>query len=197
MLKKEHREGAPALDIACTGLVIPRHAREGLTIIGGFHAELIRAGRLVWQDDFHNLVLNAGKADMLDKYFAGSAYTAAWYMGLVDGGSAPTYNANDTSAAHAGWTENTGFSNATRPAIAWNAASASGGGAGAAGTGSKASTATAFNINAPGTVAGCFLAAVNTKGGATGIFFSAGSFTGGNRTVANGDTLNVTWTGSN
>lgn len=190
-------EAFQAFHKAESGLLIPRAAIESMPMRGFFHARLFRDGQLVWEDEFKNLVFNAGKSDALDKYFAGSAYTAAFYMGLVDGGSAPTYNAADTSASHAGWTENVGYSNATRVAISWNAASASGGGAGAAGTGSKASTATAFNINATGTIAGCFLATVNTKSGTTGTFFSAGSFTGGNRAVASGDTLNVTWTGSN
>lgn len=190
-------EQMDAFDRSEGGVLIPRHAAEKMTVVGGFHATLVRDNEVIWEEIFDNLVFNAGKSDMLDKYFAGSAYTATIYMGLVDGGSAPTYNAADTSASHAGWTENVGYSNAARPTTSWNAASASGGGSGAAGTGSKATTATAFNINATGTIAGCFLATVSTKSGTTGLFFSAGSFTGGNRTVANGDTLNVTWTGSN
>jgi hypothetical protein len=139
-----------------------------------------------WQDDVNNLVTTAGKNDLLDKYLAGSAYTAAWYLLLVDGGSAPTYAAGDTSASHAGWTENAGYSNATRPAPSWGAAAA----------GSKASTATAFNINATGTIAGAGLISNSTKSGTTGVLYSCGSFSGGNRSVVNGDTLNVTYTAS-
>lgn len=156
-------------------------------------------GNLKWSDTVRNLVTNAGKADLLDKYLSGSSYTAVWYLGLVDGGSAPTYNAADTYTSHAGWTESTVYSNATRPAPnSWNAATSSGGGAGSAGTGSKATTATAFNINNTGTIAGVFLTTNATKGdstaGAGKLIYSAGSFTGGNRSVANGDTLNVTYT---
>lgn len=170
-------------------------ADETIAMTGNYTVECFGAdGQLKWSDTIENLVVNVGKIDLLDKYFAGSTYTAAWYLGLVDGGSAPTYNAADTMASHAGWTENVGYSNATRPAPSWNAATATGGGAGSAGTGSKATTATAFNINATSTIAGAFLTTVNTKSGTTGTLYSAGSFTGGNRAVSSGDTLNVTYT---
>ena len=77
----------------------------------GYHA----CAGLSWIDAFVNTVVTVGKNHILDTEFAGSAYTAAWDMGLVDGGSAPTIVAGDTMASHAGWTENTGYSNANRP----------------------------------------------------------------------------------
>lgn len=157
-------------------------------------AEIAEMQFLAWEDDAHNLVVNVGLADALDKYLSGSAYTASFFLGLVDGGSAPTYNAADTMASHAGWTESTAYSNATRVAPSFNAATGTGGGAGTKGTGSKATTATSFSINATATIAGCFLTTNSTKGGTTGTLYSAGSFTGGNRSVVNLDTLQVTYT---
>lgn len=134
----------------------------------------------VWRDQIHNLFPTVGKNDVLDKWLAASTYTAAWYMGLTDTGS--TYAAGDTMSSHAGWTENTGYSNANRITCAFNAASA----------GSKALTAAlAFNINATSTLIGAFITTVNTKGGTTGILGSVSSFTGGNRAVTSGDTLSV------
>ena len=143
-------------------------------------------GQVKWSEIFRNLVTTAGKNDLLDKYLAGSTYTAAWYLGLVDGASTPTYAAGDTSSSHAGWSESVAYSNSTRPAVSWNAAS----------SGSKASTATSFNINGTATIAGAFLITNSTKSGTTGVLYSAGSFTGGNRSVASGDTLNITYTAS-
>lgn len=143
-------------------------------------------GRVKWEDSIQNLVTTVGKNDLLDDYFTGSAYTATWYLGLVDGVSTPTYALTDTSASHSGWSENVAYSNANRPTPAWNAASA----------GSKATTATAFNISGTATIAGTFLISNNSKSGTTGVLYSAGSFTGGNKSVANGDTLNVTYTAS-
>lgn len=143
-------------------------------------------GTLKWEDTIQNLVVTVGKNDLLDKYFTGSAYTAAWYMGLVNSSPTPSYAAADTMASHAGWAESTTYSNATRPAPSWGSASA----------GSKATTATAFNINGTATIAGCFMTTDSTKGGTTGILYSAGNFTGGNKAVSSGDTLNVTYTAS-
>ena len=143
-------------------------------------------GQVKWVDSIENLVVTVGKNDLLDKYFAGSAYTAAWYMGLVDGASSPTYAAGDTLASHAGWTESTAYSGTNRATVAWNSASA----------GSKASTATSFSINGTATIAGALLTVTQVRATTTGVLYSAGSFTGGNRAVANGDTLNVTYTAS-
>jgi hypothetical protein len=133
-----------------------------------------------------NLITTAGKNDLWDKYLAGSSYTAAWYMGLVDNSGFSAYAAGDTSSSHSGWTESTAYSNSTRPAVSWNAAS----------SGSKASTSTSFTINASATLDGAFLISNSTKGGTTGVLFSAGAFSGGDRTVASGDTLNITYTAS-
>jgi len=145
-------------------------------------------GKVKWSDTIDNLVTTVGKNDLLDKYLAGSAYTAAWYLGLI---SATGYTtgaaAGDTAASHAGWAEDQNYSQATRPAPSFSAASG----------GSKAtSAAAAFSINASTTIKGCLLISVNTKGGTTGILYSAGTFTGGDKVVANGDTLNVTYTAS-
>lgn len=147
-----------------------------------------RNGNLKWRDTIDNLVTTGGKNDALDKYLAGSAYTAAWYLGLISSTSYTTGPAaGDTMASHGGWTEDATYSNANRPTTAWSAAS----------SGSKAlSAALAFNINGTATIKGCFLTSNNTKSGTTGILYSAGLFTGGDKAVANGDTLNVSYTAS-
>jgi hypothetical protein len=182
-------------DAPSASVTVGKNASEDMVITGRFTATCYDSeGNLKWEEHFPNLVVNVGKIDLLNKYFAGSAYTAAWYLGLVNGGTTPTYNAADTMSSHSGWTEVTGYSNATRPAASFGSATASGGGAGSAGTGTISTSATAFNINATNTVAGAFLTTSNTIGGTTGTLFSAGSFTSGNRSVLSGDVLNVTWT---
>jgi len=124
---------------------------------------------------------------MLDKHLAGSAYTAAWYVGLISSTSYTTGAAvTDTAASHGGWIEDVEYSQAARPTAAWSAAAA----------GSKAlSSAAVFSINGDGTtIKGCGLWSLSTKSGTTGILFSAGLFTGGDKVLANGDTLNVSYT---
>jgi hypothetical protein len=142
---------------------------------------------LAWDGAFLNLVPTGGADDILTQYFAGSAYTAAWYMGLVDGATAPTFAAGDTMASHSGWTENTTYSNSARLTLAFGTA--------ASRSIALASAAT-FNINGTATIAGGFFVTNSTKGGTTGTLYSAGAFTGGNKGVSSGDTLSVSATQS-
>lgn len=143
-------------------------------------------GNLKWRDEIKNLVTTVGKNDALDKYLSGSSYTAAWYIGLIGAASYTTGPAaGDTAASHGGWVENTAYSQGSRPAAAFAAASA----------GSKSlSAALSFSINAAGqTIKGCFLISNATKGGTTGILYSAGLFSDGDKPVGAGDTLNVSY----
>jgi hypothetical protein len=146
-----------------------------------------------WSDTFHNLVMNEGLQDMNSKYFKGSGYTASWFLGLVQGpGSGTTYAAGNTLAVHAGWTElvpGTAYTG-NRIAVTFNAASPT---LADPSVVSNSVAPSAFPMLVNGTVvAGAFLTTVAT--GTSGILFSAGDFTGGDKTVDSGDTLNVTYT---
>jgi len=132
-------------------------------------------GKVKWTETIDNLVTTEGKNDIVDKYFKGSAYTASWFLGLKGTGSAA---AGDTLASHAGWSEVTPYSG-NRPAITFGTTSG----------GSNTATAVSYTINASATVAGAFIASVNT--GTSGKLYSAGDFAA-SRSVVSGDTLNVT-----
>ena len=59
---------------------------------------------------------------------------------------------------------------------------------------SNSASVAVFSINGTATIAGAFLTSNNTKGGTTGILFSASDFQSpGDRSVVSGDTLNVTY----
>jgi len=144
-------------------------------------------GQVKWTDQFHNLVVNQGLANMNGAYFAGTAQTTTWYLGLVTGpGSGTTFAAADTLASHAGWTESTAYTG-NRKAVTFGAATTAN-----PSVITNSAAPSSFTMNATVTIAGAFLASVDT--GTSGILFSEGDFTGGDKSVASGDTLNVTYT---
>lgn len=153
-------------------------------------------GKLKWEDIIQNVVTTVGKNAALDAYLAGSAYTVTGpFMGLISSTSFSAVAAVDTMSSHAGWLEagnaNAPTYTAPRKTAAWSAAS----------SGSKAlSAALSFAITGAGTVKGCFLVfgsgAVSTIDNTSGVLYSAGLFSGGDKAVVNTDTLNVSYTAS-
>lgn len=147
-------------------------------------------GNLKWEAESKNLVVNTGLQDMNAKYFTGSSYTAAWYLGLYGAGASNTPAAGDTMASHAGWTENTTYSNANRPTATFGTPTTAN-----PSVATNSASPAVFNINGTTTVGGAFLTTSNTKGGTTGTLYSAADFSApGDRSVVNGDTLTVTYT---
>jgi hypothetical protein len=147
-------------------------------------------GNLKWEAESHNLVVNQGLQSMNAVYFSSGTQITTWYIGLYGAASSNNPAAGDTMASHAGWTEETGYSNANRPTCTFGTATTADPSV-ITNSGSPA----AFNINASATIGGAFLTSNNTKGGTTGTLFSAADFAApGDRSVVNGDTLNVTYT---
>ena len=185
-------EYSSAKDQVLAGLITNPKAGDTVGAGGVFTVTCVGAdGVEKWSDTFHNLVVNEGLQDMNSKYFLSSGYTAAWYLGLVQGpGSGTTYAAANTLASHAGWTElvpGTAYTG-NRKVVTF-------------GTATTADPSVISNSASPSTfamlvnstvVAGAFLCSVAS--GTSGVLFSAGDFTGGDKTVDNGDTLNVTYT---
>jgi hypothetical protein len=144
-------------------------------------------GNLKWEDSFHNLVVNEGLQDLNTQFFKGSGYTAAWYLGLVTGpGSGVSYAATDTLPTKS-WTEFTNYTG-NRKLVTFGTATT----ADPSVISNSASQSVYTITGGGGTVAGAFLTTVST--GTSGILFSEGNFTGGDKITAAGDTLNVTYT---
>ena len=166
------------------GLVMKPEMAVGRKLSTHYQVECVRDGQVVWVDEFDNLVVDAGLNDSLDKHLKGSSYTAAWYVGLTEG--SPTFAAADTMASHAGWVEEEDYSEAVRQTLTLGSVSAK--------SVDNSANKAVFSINGSATVGGAFVATVSTKGGTTGTLYGGGAFTGGNRSVISGDTLNVTVT---
>jgi hypothetical protein len=154
-------------------------------------------GKLKWEDVIDNLVTTLGKNALLDAALAGSSYTVVGpFMGLISSVSYTTGPAaGDTMGSHGGWYEvaaSTYF-----PEIA--ARITTNGGWNSAAAGAKALTsALSFSIiNTGGTVKGAFLVfgagAVATLGSTAGTLLSAGTFSGGDKVLSVGDTLQVSY----
>jgi hypothetical protein len=164
-----------------------KDSRRSIELRDRMLAEYMQPG---WREVKRNTVMTGGKNDLLDKYFAGSSYTAAWYCGLISSASYSAINAADTMASHAGWLEAGAanaptYSQSTRVALAFSSASG----------GSKAtSSASSFTFTGAGTIKGMFGTTVSTKDGTTGILYNAVLFTGGDRAVVNTDVVNVSVT---
>jgi len=184
-------EKVKSQDNAASSLIAGGSAAESASAKGVYKIQCHdKDGNLKWEDEAPNLVVNGGLQDMNAKYFTGSAYTAAWYIGLYGAGASNTPAAGDTMSSHAGWTEVTAYSQATRPACTFGTPTT----ANPSVATNSASTAT-FSINATTTVGGAFLTSNNTKGGTTGTLYSAADFSSpGDRAVVSGDTLSVTYT---
>jgi len=179
-------------DTTTAGLTTQRVGKEAGGAGGVFTVECVGPdGQVKWTEQFHNLVVNEGLQDMNSQYFKGSGYIASWYIGLVQGpGASNTYAAGDTLSTHAGWTElapTTAYTGNRKAAVFGTASTADPSVIG--NSGSPASFAMLVNGT---TVAGALLC--SAASGTSGVLFSVGNFTGGDKAVDSGDTLNVTYT---
>ena len=183
------KDKAHSSDTAVAALVAKTGFGESAKGGGVFRVQCFdKDGVLKWEDQMHNLVVNQGLQDMNTRYFSGSGYTAAFFLGLVTGpGSGTTYAAADTLASKA-WTEFTNYSG-SRKAVTFGTATT----ADPSVISNSASPASFTITGAGGTVAGAFLCTVAS--GTSGVLFSEADFQApGDRVVVATDTLNVTYT---
>lgn len=144
-------------------------------------------GPLLWREEIHNLVTTQGLNDTLTKYFAGSAYTAAWYVGLINNASFSALDAADVAAqigGSNGWIEDTAYSSpANRATLTLGSASA--------GSISNSGSPASFTMNASGTLNGAFISSAASS--TTGILYSEASF-GATQPYVSGNVITVTAT---
>lgn len=154
-------------------------------------------GNIKWQEEFNNVVTDVGANQLLDSAF-GTGPIAGPFLGLISSVGYTAVAAADTMASHAGWNEagngvnypnwSTPASNA-RDSVSFAAAS---------GRAKALSAVASFTIATNGgTVKGCFIVfgtgAVATNNNTSGVLLSAGVFSGGDKIVDVGDTLQVSY----
>jgi filamentous hemagglutinin family protein len=155
-------------------------------------------GNLLWEDEAPNLVTNVGRNLLLDTGLRAVATTVSGYIGLISSVSWTAAAATDTMVTHGGWNEASAVATyypvITRREIATFSATAVAG----AVTSSAATFAITGTTGQAGTIMGCFLItgtnAAVTLANTNGILYSAGTFTGGSKSVGNGDSISVTYT---
>lgn len=156
---------------------------EGVRM-GGVFAFIFRDkfGREVDRDliPWHNLVVTEGRGHVSSVIFGGGTQVNPWYIGLC--ASSPTPAAGDTLASHAGWTEFTDYSG-TRKEFVETITGAQ--------ADNSASVAT-FVFTGNGTVGGGFLCSVAS--GTSGVLYSVGIRSGGDRAVETSESMEVTYT---
>ena len=184
-------EKAKACDIVGGGLTANTGASEGAKATGKYVVECFdKDGNLKWVAESKNLVVNVGLQYMAGVALTSTAQITSWYIGLYGAAASNTPDPGDTMSSHGGWTEVTAYTESTR-VLANFAAATNANPSVVTNTSSKA----VFSINGTTVVGGAFLTSGSAEGGTTGTLFSAADFQSpGDRSVVNGDILNVTYT---
>lgn len=164
-----------------------------------------------WTDDIVNVVTDEGARAGLTNHLKGSAFTQTAFMGLIESTGYGFAGANGSGVAATNLASSITAAGGASPANGWNEATSAMCASRATpsfGTASARSlalsAASAFSILATCTIKGAFLivkssagtAATATVGNTNGAIYSAGLFSGGDKALGNGDTLNVSYTAS-
>jgi len=184
-------EKVKSTDIVTSGLVAGTRSGDNALALGRFKMACYdKDGALKWEAEEDNLVVNVGLQYMCGTALTSVTQVTSWFIGLYGSGATNSPAAGDTMSSHAGWTEVTAYSQATRVACTFATATTAN-----PSVATNSASVAAFTINGTTTVGGAFLVSNSTKGGTTGTLFSAADFSApGDRAVTSGDTLNVTYT---
>ncbi len=162
--------------------------KSGATFRGLFKAECYRNGKLIWTEEFSNIITNEGLDHMLDVALAGKTLIDPFYCVLFETNTTP--GATHDYAAPS-WTEvNAAIDEATRHIYVEAGASSQS-------ITNSANKAT-FTFNASKTVYGAaLLGGSNVKGNttdaATHVYLCGAKF-GASRAVVDDDVINLTYT---
>lgn len=123
-----------------------------------------------WRSKSKNLVPTQGLNFEQNTLFNGSAYTAGFFVGLIDNASFSAIALTDTAAqigGSNGWLEFTGYSEGTRQTLTM--------GTSVAGSIDSSAAPAVFMVSTGFTLNGGFVITDDTKGGTAGVLYSATS----------------------
>lgn len=152
-----------------------------MKIRGQWRAHAVCADGTEWVEEWDNLVVNQGLNYLLNTGLGGGTQSTTWFIGLTHEGATPA--AGDTMGAHAGWTENVSYSQASRLTYTPGTASML--------SMSNAASIATFFISANTSFRGAFLTTSPTKSGTTGTLYAVGNFSQ-LRSLASNDSLGIT-----
>lgn len=127
---------------------------------------------------YPNGAVTVGLNKLLDVGFRNQTQITQWYMGLIAESGFSALSAADTAASHAGWSELTTYTSATR--LAWSPNAASGGAI-------AITSAISFTTNTDSDIRGILVASSNTKSSAVDTLWAT-AVEGTFRTIASGQT---------
>jgi len=157
-----------------------------LKLGGVFRAEFRDTkGRLIGVRTMRNGIPNGARDKVLETMFRSDTQIGTWFMGLIDNASFVALGNTDTMPVHAGWIENTDYTETVRQTWQLDAASLQT---------LASSTPALFNINAGVTLRGLFVTSSNVKGGVTGILWATGEFDEGSIVLTAGAAVSITYT---
>ena len=161
--------------------------KSGAKLKGQFNWVILRDGKEIYNDSFHNAFTNEGLNHILNTVVAGSAAITAWYTIIVE-----TNTAASTALTYAvpTFTENTTYDEALRPAYAEAPASAQ--------STTNAGTVAVFTCSSTKTIYGAGLVGGGTAGSTKADTAGGGkllcyALAGTSRAVVDNDVINLTY----
>jgi hypothetical protein len=141
-------------------------------------------GEIKWIDDFENLVVDEGLDHLLDVTFDGGAQVDPWYIGLLTSNPNPQANWDAADIAANDFLD---YDEVVLQTFVVNPVSGQ--------SIDNVGNVAVFTISQDAsTVGGCFLISTDAKAVPAGILYCAGAFSGGDKSVDDNDTLQVTVT---
>ena len=140
-------------------------------------------GRLLDYDMVKNITVNVGLNEILDKFWKGSSYTAAYFLGQTEG--TPTFAAADTMSSHGGWVEDAGYTESVRQTITLGTVASQ--------SVDNSASKAVFTANGAQTWGGGFISPSSTKSETASVLIGGTAYSA-DKVLADTETLTVTVT---